>query len=91
ILQGLALNKTFVKMLKNQLFIPKRVVGVIRWWMVSFGSLGAVVGIVYHFRDHIMRLAVTGDTKVTKVTPEEEEQKDISVIGQAQEPAKVTM
>nr|AGF87119.1 sensory neuron membrane protein 1 [Agrotis ipsilon] len=88
--EGLALNKTFVNMLKHQLFIPKRVVGVLRWWMVSFGSLGAVIGIVYHYRDHIMRLAVSGDTKVSKVTPEDgPEQKDISVIGQ--EPAKINI
>ncbi|XP_075977031.1 sensory neuron membrane protein 1-like isoform X2 [Anticarsia gemmatalis] len=48
--EGLALNKTFVNMLKHQLFIPKRVVGVLRWWMVSFGSLGVLIGIVFHFR-----------------------------------------
>nr|AGN52676.1 sensory neuron membrane protein 1 [Spodoptera exigua] len=90
--EGLALNKSFVNMLKHQLFIPKRVVGVLRWWMVSFGSLGALIGVVFHFRDHIMRLAVSGDSKVSKVTPEEgEEQKDISVIGPAQEPAKINI
>ncbi|KAH9641095.1 hypothetical protein HF086_003516 [Spodoptera exigua] len=93
---GLALNKSFVNMLKHQLFIPKRVVGVLRWWMVSFGSLGALIGVVFHFRgkkvNHIMRLAVSGDSKVSKVTPEEgEEQKDISVIGPAQEPAKINI
>lgn len=38
-----------------------------------------------------MRLAVSGDAKVSKVTPDEAEEKDISVIGQAQEPAKINM
>lgn len=40
-----------------------------------------------------MRIATSGDNKVSKVTPEEDEQqqKDISIIGQGQEPTKISM
>ncbi|CAB3227796.1 unnamed protein product [Arctia plantaginis] len=91
--EGLALNKTFVNMLKHQLFIPKRIVAVVRWWLVSFGSLGVLISIIFHFREDIMRIATSGDNKVSTVTPEEDEQqqKDISVIGQTQEPTKISM
>nr|Q9GPH7.1 RecName: Full=Sensory neuron membrane protein 1; Short=SNMP1-Msex [Manduca sexta]AAG49366.1 sensory neuron membrane protein 1 [Manduca sexta] len=88
---GLALNKTFVKMLKNQLFIPKRIVSVIRWWLLSFGMLAALGGVIFHFKDDIMRIAIKGDSSVTKVNPEDGEQKDVSVIGQSHEPPKINM
>nr|QRF70962.1 sensory neuron membrane protein [Semiothisa cinerearia] len=48
--EGLALNKTFVNMLKFQLFYPKRAVNVLRWWLFSFGTIGAIVGVVFHFK-----------------------------------------
>ncbi|KOB75165.1 Sensory neuron membrane protein 1, partial [Operophtera brumata] len=47
---GLALNKTFVKMLKNQLFIPKRIVSVLRWWLIALGSLGAMVSMLHFYK-----------------------------------------
>nr|AII01130.1 SNMP [Dendrolimus houi] len=87
--EGLALNKTFIKMMKRQLFTPKRVVSVLKWMMVFFGFLSAIGGVAYHQKGRIMCAAVTGDSKVTKVNPEDVEQKEISVIGQSQEPAKV--
>nr|AKN78948.1 sensory neuron membrane protein 1 [Ectropis obliqua]AZB86632.1 sensory neuron membrane protein 1 [Ectropis obliqua] len=83
--EGLALNKTFVKMLKVQLFIPKKAVGVIRWLLLSFGSIGAIAGVVFHYK------TASGEkNKVTTVKPEEEE-KGVSVIGQQQGPTKVDM
>nr|QLI62111.1 sensory neuron membrane protein 1 [Streltzoviella insularis] len=48
--EGLALNKTFVNMMKHQLFIPKRVVGVVRWLLLSFGILGVLGSVVFHFK-----------------------------------------
>ncbi|XP_072940393.1 xanthine dehydrogenase-like [Epargyreus clarus] len=88
--EGLSLNKTFVNMLKHQLFIPKRIVGVVRWLLVAVGGLGALACLVFHFKDHIMRFAVSSDSgSVTKVNPEEIEQKEVSVIGQIQHPAKI--
>ncbi|VVC94629.1 unnamed protein product, partial [Leptidea sinapis] len=51
ITQGLALNKTFVNMLKYQLFIPKRIVGVIRWLLVAVGTLGGLACLVFHFKE----------------------------------------
>lgn len=48
--QGLALNKTFVKMLKHQLFIPKKAVAVLKWLLVSGGILGIIGSLVYHFK-----------------------------------------
>ncbi|CAF4856736.1 unnamed protein product [Pieris macdunnoughi] len=66
---GLALNKTFVKMLKNQLFIPKRIVGVVRWLLVATGLLGTLGCLVFHFKDNIMRFAVSSDSP-SKVKPE---------------------
>ncbi|XP_022114656.2 sensory neuron membrane protein 1-like [Pieris rapae] len=67
--EGLALNKTFVKMLKNQLFIPKRIVGVVRWLLVAAGLLGTLGCLVFHFKDNIMRFAVASDSP-SKVKPE---------------------
>ncbi|KAI8432031.1 hypothetical protein MSG28_004552 [Choristoneura fumiferana] len=51
--EGLALNKTFVNMLKHQLFWPKRAVGVLKWLLVSFGILGALGGAVFHFKGRV--------------------------------------
>ncbi|CAG4997164.1 unnamed protein product [Parnassius apollo] len=88
--EGIQLNKTFVNMLKHQLFIPKRVVGVIRWLLVACGTLGALGCLVYHFRDSIMHLAVSSESpSVTKVNPEGVEENNISVIEQARGPTKV--
>ncbi|XP_064073186.1 sensory neuron membrane protein 1-like [Vanessa tameamea] len=86
--EGLALNKTFVNMLKHQLFIPKRIVGVIRWLLVAFGFLGMSACLVFHFKDNIMRFAVSPDSASgTKVNPENNEQKEISIVGS--EPPKI--
>ncbi|XP_063538704.1 uncharacterized protein LOC134747956 [Cydia strobilella] len=86
--EGLALNKTFVNMLKHQLFYPKRAVGVIKWMLVSFGTLGALGGALFHFKGGIMNFAVSKNSaSVTKIKPEEEA-KEVSVIGN-HEPAKV--
>ncbi|XP_045774231.1 indole-3-acetaldehyde oxidase-like [Maniola jurtina] len=69
--EGLALNKTFVNMLKHQLFIPKRIVGVLRWLLVAGGVTGVLPCLLYHFKDHIMRFAVKPDSaSVSKVNPE---------------------
>ncbi|XP_052742295.1 uncharacterized protein LOC112057810 [Bicyclus anynana] len=69
--EGLSLNKTFVNMLKHQLFIPKRVVGVVRWLLVSGGITGVLACLLFHFKDHIIRFAVKPDSaNVTKITPE---------------------
>ncbi|XP_028032110.1 sensory neuron membrane protein 1 [Bombyx mandarina] len=87
--EGLSLNKTFVKMLKSQLFIPKRVVSVVCWCMISFGSLGVIAAVIFHFKGDIMHLAVAGDNSVSKIKPENEENKEVGVMGQNQEPAKV--
>ncbi|XP_026331738.1 sensory neuron membrane protein 1-like [Hyposmocoma kahamanoa] len=87
--EGLALNKTFVNMLKYQLFIPKRAVGVIRWLLVAFGLLGLMGSFAFHFKDRIMRFAVSPGSAEAKVQPIE--QKEISVIAEAQEPAKISM
>ncbi|XP_060804308.1 xanthine dehydrogenase [Amyelois transitella] len=88
--EGLALNKTFVKMLKNQLFLPKRAVGVLRWLLVAFGTLGVIGSLIFHFKDRIMKFAVSsGSTPAAKINPEQG--KDISVIGQPQDPPKVDM
>nr|O02351.1 RecName: Full=Sensory neuron membrane protein 1 [Antheraea polyphemus]AAC47540.1 sensory neuron membrane protein-1 [Antheraea polyphemus] len=91
--EGILLNKTFVKMLKHQLFIPKRIVGVIRWWMVSFGLIAVLAGVMYHFKDNIMGWAAKGESTTAKVNPEDgsNEQRGVSVIGQDREPPKVTM
>ncbi|XP_041981606.1 sensory neuron membrane protein 1-like [Aricia agestis] len=70
--EGLALNKTFVNMLKYQLFIPKRVVGILRWLMVSFCVFGILGGMIYHFKDNIMRFADSpGSASTTKVNPDD--------------------
>ncbi|XP_064292368.1 uncharacterized protein LOC128674487 [Plodia interpunctella] len=88
--EGLALNKTFVKMLKHQLFLPKRAVGVLRWLLLAFGSLGALGSLIFHFKEPIMQFAVSsGSAKVTKVNPEDG--KEISVIGEPQDPPKIDM
>nr|QJX59445.1 sensory neuron membrane protein [Dioryctria abietella] len=91
--EGLALNKTFVKMLKNQLFLPKRAVGVLRWLLVAFGTLGMLGSLIFHFKDRIMQFAVSsGSATVSKVNPEDT--KDISIIGDTQNgvhPPKIDM
>ncbi|CAH0726868.1 unnamed protein product, partial [Brenthis ino] len=89
--EGLALNKTFVNMLKHQLFIPKRIVSVVRWMLVSFGFLGCLLCLVFHFKGHIVRFAVTPVSSTTKVNAEAtiNEQKDISIV--SQEPPKIEM
>ncbi|CAK1542972.1 unnamed protein product [Leptosia nina] len=88
--EGLALNKTFVKMLKHQLFIPKRIVGVVRWLLVAGGSLGALACLVFHFKDNIMRFAVSADSP-SKVKPENVENKETAVTDQNMEPPKIEM
>lgn len=80
--EGLALDKDFIKMLRNQLFLPKKIVNVVKWLLVSFGGLGCVTAFVYHYKEKILSFAVgPGSATVTKVNPEEES-KDVSVIGQ---------
>ncbi|CAH2267508.1 jg22596 [Pararge aegeria aegeria] len=69
--EGLALNKTFVNMLKHQLFIPKRIVGVVRWLLVAGGIIGVLGCLLFHFKDHIIHFAVKPESaNVTKVAPE---------------------
>ncbi|KPI90909.1 Sensory neuron membrane protein 1 [Papilio xuthus] len=90
--EGLALNKTFTNMLKHQLFIPKRVVGVLRWLLVSSGLLTAMACLLFHYKDKIMHFAVSnGSDSAAKIRPEETEQREISVIGETREPPKVEM
>nr|QIJ45702.1 sensory neuron membrane protein [Glyphodes pyloalis] len=90
--EGLALNKTFVKMLKNQLFLPKRIVGVVRWLLVAVGLAGVVGSAVFHFRGNITNFALAPNSAtVTKINPENNQPKDISVIGESQNPPKVDM
>ncbi|KAJ2951447.1 hypothetical protein O0L34_g13600 [Tuta absoluta] len=92
--EGLALNKTFVKMLKHQLFWPKRAVGVLKWLLVTCGTLGMMAGLVFHFKDRIMSFAVSpgSATKATKAKVQPATaQKEISVIGDSEQPTKVTM
>lgn len=48
--QGLALDKDFIKMLRNQLFLPKKIVNVVKWLLVSLGGLGCVTAFVYHYK-----------------------------------------
>nr|AFG73002.1 sensory neuron membrane protein 1 [Cnaphalocrocis medinalis] len=91
--EGLALNKTFVKMLKTQLFIPKRIVGVVKWLLVTVGVIGMIGTAVYHYKGNIAAFALKpSSATVTKVNPETQNQpKDISVIGEPQNPPKVDM
>ena len=55
------------------------------------GMLATLGGVIFHFKDDIMRIAIKGDSSVTKVNPEDGEQKDVSVIGQSHEPPKINM
>ncbi|RVE49396.1 hypothetical protein evm_005908, partial [Chilo suppressalis] len=89
---GIALNKTFVKMLKNQLFVPKRVVGALRWLLVAVGVCGVIVTGIIHYKGRILGFTLPpGSAAVSKVNPETNQPKDISVIGNAQSPPKVDM
>lgn len=88
--EGLALNKTFIKMMKKQLFIPKKAVSVLTWMMVIFGTLSAIGCVAYYHKGGKFGRP-NRESSVTKIKPEVE-QKEISVIGdqaQDQEPAKV--
>nr|QMS80368.1 sensory neuron membrane protein [Histia rhodope] len=93
--EGYALDRDFVKLLKHQLFLPKRIVGVVRWLLVSIGILGTFGSLVFHFKDRIIQFAIPSNaTSVTKIKPEEENKKQISVIGNTQdatELAKIDM
>ncbi|CAH0400057.1 unnamed protein product [Chilo suppressalis] len=90
--EGIALNKTFVKMLKNQLFVPKRIVGALRWLLVAVGVCGVIVTGIIHYKGRILGFTLPpGSAAVSKVNPETNQPKDISVIGNAQSPPKVDM
>ncbi|KAL0828975.1 hypothetical protein ABMA28_003865 [Loxostege sticticalis] len=96
--EGLSLNKTFVKMLKHQLFIPKRIVSVVRWFLVGVGIVGVIGTLVFQFKGKMMNFALSpGSATVTKVNPEMSQQnqhnqpKDISIVGEPQNPPKVDM
>nr|XP_032529243.1 sensory neuron membrane protein 1-like [Danaus plexippus plexippus] len=58
--EGIALNKTFVNMLKHQLFLPKRIVGVVRWLLVSSGLLGLLACLVFHFKGTLNMVGFLG-------------------------------
>nr|AZB52756.1 sensory neuron membrane protein 1 [Heortia vitessoides] len=93
--ESLVLPNSFIKMLKNMLFLPKRVVGVIRWVLVSIGVVGIIATCVKHYKERIVQYALSpASATVTKVNPEENnnnQPKDISVIGEPQPPPKVDM
>ncbi|KAL4713307.1 hypothetical protein ACJJTC_015294 [Scirpophaga incertulas] len=92
--EGLALNKSFVKMLKKQLFIPKRAVGVVRWLLVMVGVVGIIGTTLIHFKDNILKFARPSSGKAAKVNPESNQStppKEISIIGNQQPPPKVEM
>ncbi|KAM3961979.1 sensory neuron membrane protein 1-like [Aphomia sociella] len=89
--EGLALNKTFVNMLKHQLFWPLRVVNILRWTLLTFGILGALGSGIFHFRGILIKFAIEkGTGNPVQVNPDEE-QKDITIMNHAQEPAKINM
>ncbi|XP_041981607.1 sensory neuron membrane protein 1-like [Aricia agestis] len=68
--EGLALNKTFVNMLKFQLFYPKRAVGLLRWFIMFCCVYGMLGSMAYHFKDTIMRFAdVKWSPSSPKVNP----------------------
>nr|QEI46778.1 sensory neuron membrane protein 1 [Galleria mellonella] len=91
--EGLALNKTFVKMLRHQLFLPMRLVNVLRWVLLVFASMSILGCILFHFRERILKFAVTTKTiNTTKINPEDA-LKSNNVVEQThhQEAAKVDM
>nr|QZH55093.1 sensory neuron membrane protein 1 [Achelura yunnanensis] len=86
--EGYALDRDFVKLLKNQLFLPKRIVGVVRWLLVAVGVVGVFGSLVFHFKDRIMKFAIPSNSaSTTKIKPGDEDDKQISVIGATQESA----
>ncbi|CAH2982872.1 unnamed protein product [Chilo suppressalis] len=91
--EGLALDKDFVKMLKNQLFLPKKIVGALKWILVTIGIFGTAGSLIMHFKDDIMGMVGSspGSSAKTKVNPETNQQKGISVIGGTQNLPKLDM
>lgn len=57
--QGLALNKTYVKMLKNQLFVPSRLVKVLQWLLIVIGICGMSFAGFKNYKEKMVKDSVT--------------------------------
>lgn len=55
VLKGLALDKPFIKMLENQLFIFIRIVTVLKWLLFLGGIIGTIVALVLRHKKKIVK------------------------------------